>query len=73
MEADFALLRRDVRLTSTPKKAALELLRRKIEEARGERRLLPPCLRLLTPEAGERQGPEREPGARGVRERARRR
>ena len=32
MEADFALLRRDVRLTSPPKKAALEMLRRKIEE-----------------------------------------
>ena len=41
MEADFALLRRDVRLTSTPKKAALEMLRRKIEEVRGRRGVCP--------------------------------
>ena len=31
MEADFKRLRRDVKLTSNPKKVALELLRRKIE------------------------------------------
>ncbi len=33
MEEDLHLLRRDMKLTSAPKRAALELLRRKIEEA----------------------------------------
>ena len=40
VEAELSVLRRDIKLTSAPKKQAMELMRRKIEV-----RLCPACVR----------------------------